>query len=75
MRSDDMTKCSLISTHHQMTNARAGLGHHYEGDPLFDGLALGRRRDTVSGRRIQPTSQYLKAAVRLLGRALRLFGH
>ena len=75
MNADDMTKCSMIASYHQMTNARSGLWHHFHGDPLFGKIAGGNCRDAVpenpasaqEAHRAIPETPRLDRFLRLIG--------
>ncbi len=75
MKADDMTKCSMIASYHQMTNARSGLWHHFHGDPLFGQVAGGNSRDDMADHPAgEPEPEQPGSEVGPFDRILRLIG-
>ena len=75
MNADEMNKCSMIASFHQMTNARAGLWHHFHGDPLFGRIAGGSCRNAMpdhaaseqEAHRAMPQAQRFDRVLRRIG--------
>ena len=75
MNADDMTHCSMIAAYHQMTNARSGRWHHFDGDPLFGRIAGDNCQDAVRHHPASERQPYRAIpALPRFGRVLHIFG-